>query len=262
MNLEKTKPIHALLSALNHIRAQPFLLVVSSIIDAFFFIAYGFLTTPVLDRIVAQSVLITNELGKAWAAGPTAGLLKLLILDPIKPLTGKLLILLGILFIVTFLVWVIFQGSSWYFCRHLAKKPVSYKKYLLGFARINLIWIAAYILYKLLDAIIGLRFVLIKKFEPAAINILGTALDALFVLLIITALYSYPSLRELALFRKKITHTLTHLALCATLYFASTFIINQIAKIHLEAGFIAGVVILFPIITLIKTYTIEMAFDK
>ena len=253
MNLAKTIVVRELISSLSLIKKSPFYLVVAAFVDALFFVAYGFFTTPISDRIAMQSILIANEISQLLAEGK-AGILKLLFQEPLLPMTGKLIILMLLLFVITYIVYVIFQGTSWYLAGFIAQQKLSYRKYLLGFARVNLIWIACYIVYKLVDIILGLRFVIIKQFVPDATNVAGNILFGLFVVVIIAACLSYARLEALTIFKTPLKIMLPLLALSFIIYLNAQFVINLISKLNSDLGFIAGLIILFPVIIFIKIY--------
>ncbi len=231
MNLSKQKPVQALLRALEHIKNHPGLLLLAAFIDALFFLAYGFITAPVSDKIIEQSVMITNELSKQWAAGLKTGLLKLVFMDPAKQYTGKLLMYLALLFLLGYFIYCVFQAVTWTLALRTAGHNQRYFTYLRGFMRVNLVWFACYILYRLLDIIVDLRFVFVQKFEPAAINILGGVVDVLFFLIILAAIASYPRLIGKTIFSTKIIDTLGFVLLSLLIILNAQFFTNQLSKL-------------------------------
>lgn len=233
MNFTKQKSVRAFFFALEHVKNHPGLLVLAAFIDALFFLAYGFLTGPISDKIIEQSVMITNELSKQWAAGLKTGLLKLLILDPAKQYTGKLLIYLGILFVVGYLIYCIFQAITWNLALRSSGHKTRYLTYLRGFMRVNLIWFAAYIFYRLLDIVVDLRFVFVQKFEPSAINILGGIADTLFFVLLLFAIASYAKLNGKTLLYARKSDTLGFVLISLIIILNAQFFTNQLSKLFL-----------------------------
>ncbi|MBI4146246.1 hypothetical protein HY489_02815 [Candidatus Woesearchaeota archaeon] len=248
--------IKEFVNTLQQLKKSPFLLVVAALIDAASFIAYGFFTTSISDRIVAQGVLLTNQVSSLLAQGKQ-GILYLLFQNPIRPLTGKLLMLLALLFVVTFIVYTAFQATSWYFAHHIAGRKPGYKNYVLTFAKLNLFWTALYILYKILDTYFGLRYVVIKKFSPEAYNMAGIILFMLLVIALIAAAFSYATLNTKTLFRTPLKKTIPLLLVCAIIFLNAQFLINQAAKVNIDFGLVFGIVLLFPVIIFLKTYLVN-----
>lgn len=271
MNILKQKAIAQFLRTLEHVKEHPGLLVLAAVIDALFFIVYGFLTAPVSDKIIEQSVMITNELSKQWAAGLKTGLLKLLFMDPAKQYTGKLLMYLALLFLLGFVIYSLFQALTWVLALRSAGHHQTYWRYLRGFMRVNLTWFAAYILYRLLDIVVDLRFVLIQKFEPAAINILGGILQSIFVFVVLCAITSYPTLRAKTLFKTKIADSALFVLVSFVIILNAQFFTNQLSKILIlpNLGQTAATIMLIILgiffalfMNLIKIYAVRVYGEK
>lgn len=233
ITISKQKSVHSFLTALEHIKNHPGLLLLAAFIDALFFVFYGFLTGPVSDKIIEQSVMISNELSKQWAAGLKTGLLKLLVMDPAKQYTGKLLMYLALLFLIGYVIYCIFQAITWTIALRISGHKQRYLSYLRGFFRMNITWFALYILYRLLDIVIDLRFVLVKTFEPAAINILGGLLETAMVIALLAAIASYPTLRGKTIFKTRIVDTLLFAAISVIIILNAQFFTNQLSKLFL-----------------------------
>ena len=130
--------------------------------------------------------------------------------------------------------------------------------YMLGFARVNLIWVAGYILFKLLDIIISLRYIVIQKFAPTAPNVAGTMLFVVLIFLALAAFLSYPLLRANTIFKTPLKFSVPLIILSASIFLAAQFILNNIGKINVDAALIAGLILLFPVMNLIRTYAIRV----
>ncbi len=258
-DLSKEIVVKELITSVSLIKKHAFWLVISSLIDALFFLAWGFFTTPVRDKIVEHSVLIANKLSAILAEQEVkTGILSHLLGPQLQPMTGKLILLILLLFAVIYVLYNAFHGTSWWMATNIAEMPQKYREYMLGFARVNLIWITGYILYKFIDVIISLRYVIIQKFSPGAPNIAGKVLLAALVLLGIAAFFSYPRLRAAQLFRTPWRITVSLLVLCASMFLAAQFILNSIGKLNVDAALVAGIIILFPVMNLIRTYAIRV----
>lgn len=243
------------------LKKNPFWLVIASVIDALFFLAYGFFTTPVSDKILEHSVLLANQLSELLKQQPgrvPTGLLSKLFSGEMWPYTAKLLILIFVLFAIIYIIYAIFHGSSWWMATHIAGEKKAYKPYFMGFAKINLLWIGCYLLYKFLDLIISLRQLLIEKILPGTPNIAGNILTGLFAIVVITAILSYPLLKMKTLFITPVKTTLPMLIIGASLFLIAwqTIPITIIGKLtgKLALGQLVGLIILFPTMNLIRVY--------
>ncbi|MEM3154912.1 MAG: hypothetical protein QW165_05130 [Candidatus Woesearchaeota archaeon] len=256
-DLTKYPVVKELGNALLLLKKNPFWLVIASIIDALFFLAWGFFTTPVSDKIIEHSVLLANQLSEILKQQPgrvPTGLLSKLFSTEMWPYTAKLITLILLLFAIIYLLYCIFHGSSWWMATHIAGEKKTYKHYFLGFAKINLLWIACFILYKFLDLIAGLRHVLVQKIVPGTPNIAGNVLFGLILVVGVAAVFSYPFLRAKTLFATPLSTSIPLIVLSASLYFCAQFILNMIGKININAALLFGLLILFPTMNLIRVY--------
>ena len=176
-DLSKELVVKELISSLFLLKKNAFWLVMAALIDALFFIAWGFFTSPIKEKIVEHSVLIANQLSTIMA-GRGTGILAHMFSPELRPMTGKLILLILLLFGVMYIIYNVFQGTSWWMATKIAGKNYTYRHYMLGFAKINLVWLAGYTLYKLLDVVISLRHLIIEKISPGAPNIAGKILLA------------------------------------------------------------------------------------
>jgi hypothetical protein len=256
-DLTKYPVVSELGNAFVLLKKNPFWLVIASVIDALFFLAYGFFTTPISDKILEHSVLLANQLSELLKQQPgrvPTGLLSKLFSGEMWPYTAKLLTLIFVLFVIIYFIYTIFHGSSWWMATHIAGEKKSYRKYFLGFAKLNLLWISCFILYKFLDLIAGLRQVLIEKIMPGTPNIAGGVLFGLLLLLGISAVFSYPFLKAKTLFKTPLRTSIPLIILSASLYFCAQFILNMIGKLNVNMAMLFGLVILFPTMNLIRVY--------
>ena len=282
-DLSKTIINRELFASLSLVRKSAFLFVVAVIVDAFFFIAYGFFTAPVNNKIVEHSVLLANALSPLIASGQS-GLLFKLFEGALAPLTGKLIILICMLFAITYAVYCAFHGTSWYLAQQIARRNVTFRHYFLGFAKINILWMAGCVVYKLLDVVIALRHQLIVKFTPGAPNIAGTILLAGLLVWVFLAFFSYPTLRaktalELPL-RVSFPLVLLSGAVNSLPMFVGQFSVNNVvsligqffingiivgtvqfflntvSKTNLDLALLFGLIFLFPTFIYLKVYSI------
>ena len=223
-------------------------------VDIAFFIAYGFYTGPVSSKLISYAALITKELSIIMAKQPT-GLLKHLWTPEIRPLTVNLALLIIIFFAITYLIYNIFQGTNWWVITEIAGKKNKYHKYLLGFAKINTIWMAGYVVYKIIDFITAVRYTLVQKIIENTPNTGAKIIFAAALLLGITAFFSYPTLKTGTLFKTPLKKSLPILITAAVFYIAIQILLPQINKINTQAALIIGTALLFIAINFIKIHT-------
>ena len=172
----------------------------------------------------------------------------------LRPITAKLTMLIITLFIIMYIIYNTFHGTTWWMATRIAGKNYKYRHYMLGFAKINILWLAFYALYKLLDVIVSVRYIIIEKISPGAPNIAGKIVLALGLFLLITAFISYPLLKKSTLFKTPLKTSIPLIIISGSIYLAIQFILNNISKLNVNAALITGLLLLFPAITLIRVY--------
>lgn len=242
-----------LIETLKLVKSNFILFVTAIIVDVASFIAYGFFTAPINLRIANYAAIIINKLGIIMAEKPT-GLLKNLFNPELRPITTKLALLMLISFAVLYLVYCIFQGTSWWITTRISKKEHTYYEYFTKFAKLNLYWMAIFIAYKIIDFLISIRHTITTRVMENAPNIPGKILLAAAILLGITALYSYPTLKLTTLFKTPLKKSIPMLIACAALYIALDLGIKA-AKIDTNTEKIIIAVIIIAIFNIIKIYT-------
>ena len=261
-DLSRAVVIRELLASVDAVRANPLLVFIAAVIDAVFFFAWVFVTTFISDSLIAHAVLISNKLSPLLAQKKT-GLLKYLFEPDISPLTEKFIVLFALFFIVSYALYVIFQAASWWLANSVAGQKQSFRKYFLGFARINLTWFAGYAVFKILDILAGLRYVVIKRFAPDAPDLAGSFLLVLFVFLFIAAWLSYPTFKRKTFFKAPVSVTAPLLFLSLCLFLVGQFIVDNLGNLFLLPNlnkvlyylvlFVLGM-LLFSVVVFIKIY--------
>ncbi len=252
-DLSKELVVKELINSLYLLKKNAFWLVMAALSDALFFIAWGFFTSPITDKILEHSVLIANQLSTVMA-GQGTGILAHMLGPEIRPMTNKLIMLIIGLFIVMYIIYTVFHGASWWMATKIAGKNYTYRRYMLGFAKVNLLWLAGYALFKLLDVVISLRHLVLEKISPGAPNIAGNMLLIALILFGITAFLSYPLLNIKTLFTTPLKTSAPLVIISASIYLTTQFILNNIGKLNVDAALVAGLILLFPVITLIRVY--------
>ena len=253
--------VNEFVNALRMAANTPRLLFFGAVIDALFFIVYGFFLTPVNDKIIEHSVLIGNQISTMLAKGQTGILLKLF--EPeLRALTGKLILATLLGFFITYLIYCIFHGTSWHLARKITSSHNSWRHSLLGFAKVNLIWLFLAIIYKFIDVYVSMRFQILKRFVPEAVDIWGGALTVIAIIGIFAAVISYSKFETFALFTKYKTAVPLALAL-AVLFLNAQYFTNLMWKLFNVANgtyiHLVWIGLLFTgIVMLLKVYTLNV----
>ncbi len=253
-DLTKYLVVRELINSFKLLKPNSLYFIIAAFLDAAFFFFWGFFTTPIRDSIVAHAVLISNKISEILAGRQPQGLLFQLFSPDVKPLTYKMIMLILLLFVIIYITYTIFHGTNWWLSRKIAGQKETYRQYLLGFAKINLLWISLYALYKIIDAIIGIRHVIVQKFVPGATNTLGTFVNIIFALVVLAAIFSYPTLKAKTIFKTPLKITIPLVILSASIYLAIGFVTNLIASVSVDAAIIAGITLVFPALVLIRIY--------
>jgi hypothetical protein len=257
-DLSQNPVVKELVTSLSLLKQNIWLVVTTILIDAAFLFFYGFLTPFVGNAITAHVVLISNKISQLMAQQKT-GMLYLLFTPEVRPLTYKMLLLILIFFVLIYIIYTIFQGTTWWLSRNIAGEKDTYRSYFFKFAKINILWIVLYALYKCLDALAGVRYVIVQKFAPGTPNILGNTLDALFVILVISAIFSYPQLKKSALFRIPVKTSIPAIILSTAILIIARYtpiLISYYAGKPLVSDImtILSIILFFPAIILIRVY--------
>lgn len=146
--------------------------------DIMFILITAFFSSAVFDKmldyILAASSLIASksaELGSIVAQSPT-------FFQAIASVEGAdlyiydTILLALILLFGIYVFYSLFQGFSWYLAGRIAGKKKDYYSFMKHFLIINLVWILAYALYRLLDIFISFRNLVAERpYSPGALNL-------------------------------------------------------------------------------------------
>jgi len=216
-----------------------------SLIDIVFLFAYGWVTGPVRFKIAAQ----TLELGKAMAQQGNTGVSGLFI-GPASLATEKLVFLMIILAVLTYVLYVLFQGINWKIASDIAGKKKEWAAYLNGFAKVNILFFLLFIVFFALMIMASIRQTVLEAFGAAGLDLLGYAAVAGILVIAYFAVISYATLdvkKALKLGRKK---NMLILGSAVFLYFfALNYVLVLLAKQSNAVMFLVGVVLFFPSVT-------------
>ncbi len=257
MNLEKTFAIQQLFRSFELLKKNPVMLLLCLVVDVAFLFFYGLFTTPFNDKISEHIIFIGNLMSQSLRE-QKQGIINLLFAEAIMPYTYKLFLLLLLLVVSVFVAYSIFQGINWRLANSLAGKDTYFYKYILSFAKVNLLWFGFLLVYYILDFAADVRHIVAEKIAQAnVINIFAYLLFVFLTALIYFACISYATLSIKKSFQigiKKARHTLPVFLLIAVYFLALNFILFNLAKVSRDAMFILGVILFFPALTLARVY--------
>lgn len=249
-NLAKLTPVKELTASLTAIQKHTRLFLIAVILDLLFFLAFGFFTGGIRDKIVEYGILIANKLS---AQGAETGLLSHLFTPTIQPLTNTILLLLLTFAIVFYIIYTIFHGSTWWLTTRIAGKKWAYRTYFFRFAKQNLIWVTLFSVLYLVKILFDMRHAIAKTIIPEAINISGHFMTGLIAIAITASLFSYTTLNLKQLFITPLTTSIAIIFFSAILFLATQSILNLIAKINVTTALALGLV-MFPLLVYLRIY--------
>nr|AQS33581.1 hypothetical protein [uncultured archaeon]AQS33876.1 hypothetical protein [uncultured archaeon] len=225
-------------------------------LDLLFVIFCTFIYSLVGNQIAAHAVLIANQVSPMLAQGQT-GLLAKLFQGSLQPLTVKLLVLVGLFFVLLYVGYVVLQGLAWWFSSQVAQSAHSLRKYVVLFAKLNVLWLVLFAFIKLLDVFLGLRYQLIRKFAPSALNVSAPIITVLFVALGIVVFLSYGRLRAREFLKIPFLQGSGLLAMCVILFLVVWAIVDLFSTARFELRLLVQILFL-PIFVLIRVYMIRV----
>ncbi|PIN75069.1 hypothetical protein COV18_04910 [Candidatus Woesearchaeota archaeon CG10_big_fil_rev_8_21_14_0_10_37_12] len=246
--------------SLKLIKTNLHLFVLACLVDLAFFFSLGLFTAPVKDRISSYAVTLNTQLSQTLASskGETVNLLSRLFSLEVSPITNKIIFFVITSFIISYAVFVIFQSTNWWLNKKIANQKIKYEQYAASFAKINLIWLAGYVIYKLIDLTVGLRKVFIEKIAPGAPSPSEQLIFVLFIFMCIAAWFSYPELKAKALFKTPIKKSAQLIIFAGVLYGLLQLILFVIGKVNPAGATIIGILLILPLINFVKILTIKV----
>lgn len=234
--------------------AQPLTVFLICLTDIFTFIAYGFYTGPIQNKISEYAILAANRLS---AQGIDKGILGHLLTPEYQPITIRIALLVALFFIVLYFIYIIFQGTSWWLSLNLTGKKKQFNEYLTGFAKLNLLWLVVLLVYAAIKLSVDVRHVVVKTIVPTATNILGGTVLTVGLLAAIIAIFSYPTLNPKTIFRIPFKTTARVTILCSGIFIVIYLLLLQLAKTNQNLGLLASVFILFPLLAYLRLHIIR-----
>lgn len=221
-------------------KEHPWMLAIAALLDALFVFFLAFFTTPVSDRIGEQTLNIAAKAAPLITEGKT-GLLNQIFTESFRPMTGKLLLLILLYFIIIYIIYSLFQGITWWMALKTSGRKKPFLKYYLNFAKINITWLGFFVLGMIIYTLVELRYVLIENFAPGTPNIAGNMMLILFGIMAIAAFFSYPNMNRKQVFVMPLKTTVIAVAVSIAALWAARTLLNMLAKLLMWQIGIAGI---------------------
>ncbi|MBN2111692.1 hypothetical protein JW707_01200, partial [Candidatus Woesearchaeota archaeon] len=175
MSRKKTCCLWGTNTSLEKLKKNPKKLVLASVFDALFFVAYGFLTAPIFRKLVEYAVLIGTGISQNAASitrgeNPTLG--SLIANDPqLTQYFQKLLLVYLLAAVVVYIVYVFFHSITWKISSDIAGRKAGMYEYMKDFAILNLFWVALFIVYHLASLYVDLNEAAVRSMQaqPGAV---------------------------------------------------------------------------------------------
>lgn len=244
--------MHSLQKAWHKVKERPLLAALGSITDALFFISLGLFTSPISVVMVEQVSKIAQE----FSFGVAQEQPELFNVLASSNITFALAINLVLYFAVIFALYALIQGTSWF----IAKKyftDAPYVRSILTFAKINIFWFALFIVYKLLDFVLNLRYRLLESLQPGTIDIAGNTMIALFFIGLGMATFAYSSEKTFKFFKTSARKSSIILVTGALLFFFPYSIFYAIGTINQTVSIAISAIVLLPLLTYLRVYLME-----
>ncbi len=149
--------VNAVRHAVHVFATQPWLILLSSLLDVLFLFVYGFVTAFPRNDLIVNGLNLASAISQVLQTAASryeVPTLTQVLFDPVaKPhLFGVIMWLLA-LFIASFLVYVIFQAAVW----KLAGLPRKWTAHFVQFVQVNLVWLSLLGLLRVVLMIVDLR---------------------------------------------------------------------------------------------------------
>ena len=216
--------------------------------DLLLIFLYGFMITGFIAEIITNEMIKYGiEVSKAQGN---------FLNEAGKPILVKILLLILAMILITYILFVIFQSISWWYCRRISKlKEKGFFDYFREFCKINIFWFIVIVVYNIISYLNGL---LSRSESPSII------LNVIFLALLYLALISYsllPEIKGFANIRKTFSYGIKKISTIMPAYLIALlvfFVINIILTLSLKIGnllfILLGVFLLIPTISWMRIY--------
>lgn len=246
-----TTPKNALLT----LSRNPLLLLASIATDVIALFTFGYLSTPVYDKLTEHAIILGTLISQPTARG--TAILTTLTSATAIPYTTNLLLLLSLLLAITATTFALSQTINYTIAGKMANKKFTPAPFL----RAVLLWTPILAIMYALHLLIDLRHTILNKITPTP-NTLGTALWIIDGILILLALATLPTglKKGMQWIRTKPADFLATTAVTTLTFLLLNTLLTRAAHTAPELLVLAGLFLFFPVLALIRIiYTIEVS---
>ena len=227
------------------LKQNALILLLCSLIDVGFFFVYGFLTSPIRQKIAMQAI----ELG-SLLSGQGVPALSGLFTPQTSVFTEKIVFSLIIFAVLTYVLYCVFQGVNWKLALDITGRKTKWLSYLNNFARVNALWFVIFVLFYAINVFAAMRRAILSALGTAGFDvislfsIIGMAVIAYFALL------SYPStsIKKAWATGKKLKSISIFLPIIVY-FIALNFLLAFIGAKSPDIMYITGLILFFPALT-------------
>ena len=245
---------------------EPVSMLVAILCDIGFFFAYGFLSAPLIEALIEQSVLVAGGIGQLLRAQQFGSFFELLFDSSVRNHSLALLGIMAALGGLAYVLYVVFEGTSWYSVWSIVHQGKgSWTSYVKSFAKVNLVWFSIYYVYFGITTILDVRGAVISSLtkEAASTSVQGLLLGLVLVCLS-AALPSYVCGSVRSAIKVVQSHPLEFIlawGVILVVLFASQFVIDLFARLDPAIGILSGILLL-PVISLLKLFAVTYLEDR
>lgn len=226
--------------------------------DLLFLFLYGFFVIGFIAYNVAvQLFKFGVEITKSSQMPSTFS--QMILQENAKPVLIKAFIFILLMVVITYILYCIFQGFSWWYCRKISglKKQPKLKNYIKEFYKVNILWFVLFVIYIFISFLRDLMNGG-EKSEPSIFMIMIFFVVLYFVLVSYSLL---PKIRGIANIKKsfsigikKIADILPAYIIIFIVFLIIELLLNYSLKISNTLFVFAGVFLLMPAVSWLRVY--------
>lgn len=254
--------------AFKKIKNQPKPLILASLCDILFFVAYGFITAPLLRKLVDYVIIIGSMVSEQAASimrGTNPSIVSIIMDDPqIRQFFNKLILIYLILAVAIYIVYTFFHATAWKLSSDIAGRKNSMYNFMKEFALLNLFWVVLFIVYHFLSLFADLRQSAMQSLKIGASNSFSIAVTILLFVIVYFAFISYTLIgkhstkqkikKGFYLGIKKIKYILPAYVVIAAVYFVIKYLLEAAARVNFNLMIFVGLFTVIPAITWARVY--------
>lgn len=261
------KIISKLTAPLKILAKNPGILILCTILDAIFFILYGFLTSPFFKSMTNLLVVISDKVSLELdlvqqGLSSAGGMLDIIFGVTIRADVLEFIIMGLIVSLVIYVLYSVVHGTCWKYATRLA--GYSDKHFLRKFFFVNIFWMVLLVLHSILDVLQELRYLIMQRITGGGINFPRYFMILLLFIGAYFALISYKTKNIKKSFREGV-QTKKHIGkylLILLLFLIINFILQFAGYLHENLLFLLGIILFLPAISYFRIFFLMGEKDK